>query len=152
MTTPAPDVAHWLAALRAGVRLEINCPMCARAVALVATVDHGGDAIGIEPHRYTGPSVIAIGGRRGEPIPRELREAYDDGPRAYLARCPMSWQPLMRICDGEHAAPACSDPCCYHGEGDAQTRAFTSDAKEAHPSGCDVHHGEACSHEEGCPQ
>lgn len=30
-------------------------------------------------------------------------------------------------CDGEHAAPACQDPLCYHGHGTPETRAFPED-------------------------
>lgn len=33
-------------------------------------------------------------------------------------------------CDGEHAAPACADPLCYHGAGTPDTRAFPDDADD----------------------
>ena len=31
------------------------------------------------------------------------------------------------VCDGEHASPTCGDPCCYHGPGTPETRAFPED-------------------------
>jgi len=97
MKPPHPHVAKLLELVRAR-RVDVICPLCCATVSLVATIDHTADAVAIGPHRYAGVPIVTPGMQ----------------PLVWRARCPMSYEPISEACDGEHAAPACSDPQCYH--------------------------------------
>lgn len=103
MKPAPPDIARALAAVRDNPNITATCPLCGGSAPIVATVDHAADAIALGPHRFATGMISRIDGLGADCIPMR-------------PRCPMSWAPLSGVCDGEHAAPACSDPECYHSE------------------------------------
>ncbi len=53
--------------------------------------------------------------------------------RMFRARCPGSLAPITEVCDGDHAAPKCTDPVCWRDDDpDPANVAFPRGIKPSH--------------------